>query len=203
MAWSRFEPSTRNVRLRSLPAAAQKRGMKISALHSALLAVFVAVTPASGQNEMKSSPDDRRRFVSIVENLERAPLDPALGTDRRWAIEWLTDAPDVTVTVCADLLGGLLSEKNFAHSPEIVVQYPLAMAAFIIENSDKAKDPDAQQLAGIASALKAYRAMRNTQPDNKSPALEKLIDAQDRGELPGVVQKAYLRCSAKGAKRSG
>ena len=131
-----------------------------------------------------------------MQNLERAPLNPSLRDDRSWAIQWLTDAPDVSVTVCADLIVGV-SEKTYAHAPEITVQYMLAMAAFLIENPSKSNDPDAQQLAGIESALNAYRAMRAAQPDDKSPGLEKLFGMQRQGELPDFVRKAYLRCSAK------
>ena len=189
--------------LRPFTPAMQKSRMKMSALCAALLAVSVAATPSLAQSQTQSSLDDRQRFVSIVHHLERAPLDPALGADRSWAIGWLTYVPDVTVIVCADPLGGLVSEKGYVHSPEIVAQYSLAMAAFIIENPDKAKDTNAQQLAGVESALKAYRSMRSAQPEDKSPALEKLLESQDRGELAGFVQKAYLRCSAKEASRSG
>ena len=177
--------------------------MKMSAPYAALLAIAVATMPAFAQGDTPSSPEDRRRFVAVVENLERTPLDPSLRAGRSWAVRWLTDAPDVTVIMCAGPLGGLVSEKGYAHSPEIIVQYSLAMAAFIIENPDKAKDMDAQQLAGVESALQAYRSMRVAQPDDKSPALEKLLDAQGRGELAGFVHKAYLRCAAKDAKRSG
>lgn len=171
--------------------------MKIATLPAALLALLVCAMPASARTSEHSSPEDRRRVVAIAHNLERAPLDAQLHHDRAWAMQWLIDAPDVTVNACLDPLGGV-SQKEYAHTPEIIAQYTLAMAAFVIENPAKENDQDAQQLAGVESALNAYRAMRSAQPDDKSPALEKLLALQGRNELPGFVHKAYLHCVAQG-----
>ena len=164
-----------------------------------LLTLLACATPALARTDAPSTPQDRLRFVTAVHDLERTPLDPRLQGERSWAIGWLTDAPDITVTVCFDPLGGV-SDKTYPHTAEVFVQYSLAMGAFIIENPAKASDPQAQQLAGVESALNAYRSMRTAEPDGrKSPQLEKLLEAQGRGELSGIVQKAYLRCKKKGA----
>jgi hypothetical protein len=171
--------------------------MRIAALFTALLALLVCATPGFAQTNAHSSPEGRQRFVSIVQSLERAPLNPGLQDDRKWAVQWLTDAPDVTVNLCLDPLGGV-SKKDYAHSSEIVVQYMFAMAALIIENPEKAGDMDAQQLAGVKGALNAYRSMRTAQPNDTSLILEKLLGLQSRDELSGFVRKAYLKCSAKG-----
>jgi hypothetical protein len=171
--------------------------MRIAALFTALLALLVCATPGFAQTNAHSSPEDRQRFVSIVQSLERAPLNPGLQDDRKWAVQWLTDAPDVTVNLCLDPLGGV-SKKDYAHSSEIVVQYMFAMAALIIENPEKAGDMDAQQLAGVEGALNAYRSMRTAQPNDTSLIFEKLLGLQSRDELSGFVRKAYLKCSAKG-----
>jgi hypothetical protein len=71
------------------------------------------------------------------------------------------------------------------------------MAAFVIENPSKANDADATQLAGVESALNAYRAMRVAQPNDNSPKLDELLGMKSRGELPDFVRKAFLRCMAK------
>lgn len=171
--------------------------MKIAALPALFFALLVCAAPAFAQASAQSSPEDRQRFVAIVHNLERTPLDPALRDDRKWALQWLIEAPDVSVNICLDPLGRV-SDKHYAHAAEIVVQYSIAMGAFIIENPGKANDSDAQQLAGVESALTAYRAMRTAQPDKISPEFEKLLAKQSRGELPGFVHDAFASCSAKG-----
>jgi len=151
------------------------------------------LTPASAV-ETRSSPGDRERFVSITQNLEEAPLKPSLKADREWALRWLTDAPDVTVKVCAAPLGGLV-QSNYPYASEIVVQYMFAMAALIVEHPEARNDPGRQQLAGVEGALNAYRSILRDKPEAKSAALETLLETRTRGELPGFVQKASDRCS--------
>ena len=177
----------------------QTTWMRIATLPTMLLAVLVCAPPTLAQTSAHSSPEDRQRLVSIERSLERTPLDSSLQADRKWAVQWLIDAPDVSVNVCLDPLGGV-SEKDYARTAEVVVQYTIAMAALVIENPEKANDPDAQQLAGVEGALNAYRSMRAAQPNDTSPAFEKLLGMQSRGELPGFVHKAYLRCMAKNGK---
>ena len=177
-----------------------KHAMKIFAPFFALCALLLSAVPALAQTDTQSSPQDRQRFVTTVRNLERAPLDSALQGDRAWAIQWLTDAPDVSVTVCAGPIGGL-PKKNFAHGPEITVQYMLGMAVYAIETPVKANDPEAQQVAGVESALRAYQTMRAAQPGTRSPELDKLIELQSKGELPAFVRKAYAQCKADGARK--
>lgn len=171
--------------------------MKITTLLTALLALLVSAIPAFAQTPAQSSPEDRQRFVTLVHNLERTPLDLNLQADRSWAIQWLTDAPDVSVTVCTDPLGGIPA-KEFPYGAEIIVQYMLGMGAFALENQSKANDAEAQQLAGVESALTAYRTMRTARADQKLTALEKLLVMQSRGQLAGFVQKAFRQCRAKG-----
>ena len=170
--------------------------MKITALLAALFVLLVSATPALAQTPEPSSSEDRQRFTLIVTNLERSPLDPGLRADRSWAIQWLEAALDVSVTVCADPLGGL-PMKDYPHGPEIIAQYVLGMGAFIVKNPGRA-DPDAQQRGGVESALTAYRVMRTSQSDKQLPAFEKLLALQRGGELPGFVQKAFRDCLAKG-----
>jgi hypothetical protein len=165
--------------------------MKITTLLSAFFALLVCATPALAQT---SSPEDRQRFVTIVHKLEKAPLDAAARGDRAWAIQWITDAPDVSVTVCSDLLGNVVS-SSYAHRAELTVQYVLGMGAFVVEHPDKANDADAVQLAGVESALAAYRVMR---AGGQSPAMETLVALQDHGELPGFTRDAFAKCRASG-----
>lgn len=142
-----------------------------------------------------SSPQERARFVSITQSLEKAPLDPQLQADRQWALQWLTDAPDISVTVCLDTI--VSAESDYAYEPEILLQYMFSMAVLSIEHPDRANDPDAQQLAGAEGALRAYRAILRDKPEAHSAGLDAMLAAQDRGDLPAFVRKASLHCSKK------
>lgn len=152
---------------------------------------------ANAQAGKPSLTAAQQRFVSVVKQLERAPLDPNLKDDRAWAVRWLVAAPDLTISVCADSLGGVL-ESKYVHADMVVVQYMLAMGAYILENPGRVNDLDAQQLAGVESALNAYRAIRAAQSDQQSPALENLLALQGKGELAAFVKQAYRQCLAEG-----
>ncbi len=159
------------------------------------LALVCRLTPASAA-DTHSSLQDRARFVSITRSLEEAPLKPSLKPDRDWALSWLTDAPDIAVNVCLDSLGEV-TKSNYPYAPEIVLQYTFSMAALVIEHPETTNDPNAQQLAGVEGALKAYRSILRDKPDAKSSDLEALLETRTRGELPDFIRTATSRCSAK------
>lgn len=149
--------------------------------------------------ETHSSPQDRGRFASIARNLENSPLESSLQADRQWALAWLTNAPDVSVTICNDPLGGVVT-SDYAYAPDILVQYIFSMAARIIEQPETTQNPNAIQLAGVEGALNAYRAILREKPGAKSPALEEVLQSKARGELPDFVRKAFDTCIAKEAE---
>jgi hypothetical protein len=142
-----------------------------------------------------SSLQDRARFVSIAHGLEQEPLKSGTVADRAWVITWLTDAPDVSVTICPEMLKGLIRSK-YPYVGEVMIQDPISMAAFVIEHPE-ANDPNRQQLAGVEGALTAYRSILRDKPEAKSPDLEALLQMQSRGELPDFVRKAWVSCSVK------
>ncbi len=72
-----------------------------------LVGLLVGLTPVSAE-DAHSSIEDRKRFVSIARQLEQDALNPGLLADRQWAMNWLDEAPDISVVVCANVLGGLL-----------------------------------------------------------------------------------------------
>lgn len=158
-------------------------------------ALAVGLTPASASNE-RSSPEDRQRLVSIARALEQAPFKPGAKADRKWALDWIVNAPDVSVTVCPDALSGVVA-SDYRFAAEIMFQDMFAMAAHAIEHPDAASDANAQQLAGVESALNAYRSILRDKPEAKSPLLERLLQIQSAGGLPDHIRDALVRCSAK------
>jgi hypothetical protein len=159
------------------------------------LALVFGLTPAIAA-DAHSSPADRARFVSITRTLEDAPLLPSLQPDREWALQWLTEAPDVSVSICSASLGGVVQSK-YPYAGKVLLQYMFSMAALVIEHPETAKDPNAQQLAGVEGALRTYRSVLRDKPEAKSPDLEALLATQTRGELPDFLRKASASCAAK------
>jgi hypothetical protein len=158
-------------------------------------ALVCGLSPASA-SDARSSPEDRQRLVSIARGLEQAPLKPGARAERTWAVEWITNAPDVSVTICTEPLAGLV-RSDYQYAPEITLQDMFSMAASAIEHPESSNDPVAQQLAGVEGALTAYRSILRDKPDSKSPILEGLLQTQSRGELPDFVRRAWAACSAK------
>jgi hypothetical protein len=157
------------------------------------LALICGLAPAMAQDR-PSSTDDRARFVSIARSLEEAPLRPNAREDRAWALSWLTDAPDVSVTICPDSLGGM--DQTYPYAGEIMLQYVFSMAVLVIEHPDTANDPNAQQVAGVEGALRSYRAITGGQPDATSPGLDSLMEIESRGGLPDFILAGAAGCSA-------
>ena len=171
-------------------------------MRSLAFPVFVAsflacATPAVAQSNGLSSPEDRARFVSITQKLQEAPLDPKLQADRQWAMQWLTEVPDVSVSACLAPLGGIPSTK-YVHFNEIIAQYTFAMATLIIQHPEATSDLQAQQLAGVEGGLRAYRSMLGADPKAKSTELDKLREMQGRGELASFVRNSLRDCEGKG-----
>lgn len=170
-----------------------RTGRRLIAALALTIALACGLMPASAAGQA-SSAEDRRRFVSIARQLEEAPLDPRLATERQWALNWLIEAPDVSVTMCADLWSGLLNE-NYPHGGEILVQSTLSMAAALIERPGIANDPIAQQMAGAEGALRAYGAVLRNRPQAHSASLDAMVLAQSRGQLRDSVSRAWPGCS--------
>lgn len=154
--------------------------------------------PASADDK-PASPTDHKRLISIVQALEKSPLDPRLHDERAWAMTWVMEAPDITVSICADPLNGAVV-SDYPHAGDILAQYALAMAARIVSDPVVQEDKIAQQLAGVESALAAYRAILAAAPDARSAELDEVIAAQDRGALTDFVRAAVARCEAHDAK---
>jgi hypothetical protein len=189
--------------MKSYRSAAQGNRMTNLREFHAIQWMIVAIALMCGSlpvaAETGSSPQDRERFVSIARSLEKSPLETSLREDRKWALAWLTDAPDVTVTVCAAPTAGVVI-GDYAYASEILVQYMFSMAARIIEHPEKIQDPVQLQLAGVESALTAYGSILRDKPEAKSAELEGLLEAQTRGELPDFVRKAFENCISKTAE---
>ena len=163
-----------------------------------LLALFslLAASPARPQRG-PSTPEERKRFLALVHKLEEAPLDPSLNSEIAWALQWLDDIPDVTVTICFAPLGNLPNEQ-YRYGSRVRGQFVLAMGAFLLQHPGKARDFPATYLAGVESALRVYRAILKDKRAPRSPALDHLLSKQNNGELADFVGEASKDCRDQG-----
>ncbi|HYL92454.1 MAG TPA: hypothetical protein VEW69_04790 [Alphaproteobacteria bacterium] len=159
------------------------------------LACFLLSLGAAAQNKRgPSTPEERKRFLSLVQQLEKNPLDETLRPEVKWAFQWLDAVPDITVDICPTPLEGLPAE-NYKYTPQLFGLYVFAMGRFAIEHPDKAGDKDAVFLAGVETALKGYQEIVKDKSNARSTALDTLLQKQKDGKLKESVQNASKACA--------
>jgi hypothetical protein len=180
-------------------------GMKRNRLARALvLAGFLAsIVSAPGDADAKakkeakrrpSTPEERTAGAKAARQLELDPLGP--GADARHeAAMVVLNAPDIQVPVCANVLASFVDEKT-AHHDVLLQQMLFSTMAFMVEQPARASDVQADFLAGILGALKAYAKVRESDPAARSPFLERMLDLQKRGELEAFYKKETTPCVA-------
>jgi hypothetical protein len=132
--------------------------------------------------------------VALARKLEATPLDNSLKAEREWAVKWLIEVPDVSVSVCPAVLGKDFLKTKYKYSPELVTQLMLSSAAFVIEHPDQSKDKPAMYAAGAAGALKAYAAILKDDPKSKWKALDEPSGKQEQGQLADFVRENSRTC---------
>ncbi len=154
--------------------------------------VGIAVAPATAQTTK------RAQLVKFAKQLEQTPFGDEAETNRGWAVRWVIETDQVSVIVCSNSVTEPLLDKKNKYGSDLLGQYMIGMAAFKIENPDKAADEDAAQLAGVQSFLRAYEAMVAAKPKAKYNKMDDLIAMRDKGEL---TKESVAGCGKKDEKK--
>ena len=157
-----------------------------------MMMAIVSIVPAWSAET--TSPATRAEMIQLIDNLEKHPNDPDARAARGKVMAWLTDAPDVSVTVCGDLLGET-SKYTDDQSGDFLIQLAFSEAKFILENPAKADDDQAVHLAGVEGMLRTYAAMKADNPKLRIAPLESLARMQSEQKLPEHVSKAIEKCT--------
>ncbi|HEV2913678.1 MAG TPA: hypothetical protein VGX92_10390 [Pyrinomonadaceae bacterium] len=167
-----------------------KRQRALLLLVTVMLAFMLGsgVQSSRAQKRGPSTPEERAKAVQLTRALEADPLARDSKDARRWLVTWLTDVPDITVTICPDYLRPIFNQdKNYA--PDLFFQMTFSSAAFIIEHPDQANDAVAVNLAGVEGTLKAYEAILKAKPKARWPFLDELIERRSKGTLEEYVRE--------------
>ena len=159
-----------------------------------IAAFFTVLLPALEAQRGPSTADERKRLLDVVHRLEENPLNPQLRSDEQWALKWVEDVPDVTVTVCPDLLEPVLT-SSYRYKRELALFQMLAAAAFIVQNPNQAADTFAVNKASLENTLDAYRSIVRNDPRARSSAMEDLQRRRLAGSLDNYVHNATQRCT--------
>jgi hypothetical membrane protein len=162
----------------------------------AVAAVFVACALQPGRAEARgpSTPEERARFIALVQSLERDPLAANANATRQQLRDWTIEVPDIRFKVCPDLLGDVIG-IDYPYSREINLQVVLSGAVLTIENPGEARNDVAVYTAGVEGALRAYEVLVKSTPDAHFAVLDDLIAKRDRGELVDhIARLANEKC---------
>ncbi|HWZ45207.1 MAG TPA: hypothetical protein VNW97_17170 [Candidatus Saccharimonadales bacterium] len=161
-----------------------------------LTAIFLTLLAGAQEKEKRgpSTPDERKRFVDLTGKLIKSPLDESLKDEAKWALQWLSDVPDVNVNPCPLPLGDMVP-SDYKHAARIFSIYVLAMGVYAIEHPKKSEDETPQYLAGVEAALSAYKSILKSKPGANSEDLDNLLAKQQSGKLEAFVKTAGQECS--------
>lgn len=158
------------------------RSLFASLVGCALLAAPVAAIAA---DRGPSTPEERKRALAYIHDLQANPLGPQALEERRWLLTWLEEIPDMTVHVCAIL--DKLPKSDKKDSLIIFGAEMNAQAAFLLNNPDKRDDHTAEFLAGVVGALQVYEVLLKSKPKDRQPFLDDLIQRREAGTLAQFV----------------
>lgn len=155
-------------------------------------ALFVLVLLTAGVFAQSGAGDKERnkeRLIKVTQFLEQDPFDENAKDFRAWAVKYVIETDDVSVTICGGPLIAPIMDKKYKYSSEMLTQYTIAMASFKLQNPDN-KDENAAQLAGLESVVKAYRAILRTKPKTATAGMDALSADLDSGQLKKAVEAA-------------
>ena len=142
--------------------------------------------PADTPETSPSTPEERKQIEELSKKLEQNPLDRALTKDTRRLFQRIIDVPDITVTLCNDVMPWL--KDDYKYAPELSVTYTFGAASYVIEHP--AADPGTSSWAGIESALRGYQNIVKRDRAARSTTMERALDQRDMGTLEPRVKDA-------------
>ena len=165
-----------------------------SLVAAAIVAILAMVSSdvRAGQSQ-PTSAETKARMIDLITTLETDPYNKDAKEYRHEVLVWLTNAPDVTVELCADLLGDV-KKLTGDDGAMLVGQLAFSQAMYILEHPDKAKDRVGVSVAGIDGVLRTYVAMKQAKPALRFEPLEKLIQVEADEKLDEYTEKALKNC---------
>jgi hypothetical protein len=169
--------------------------MFLRALPAVLVGCTLLLAPlaATAADRGPSTPEERKQALEYIHNWQANPLGPQAKDEFAWVLKWLADVPDLTVHVCTIL--DKLPKGDKKDGTAIFGGEFMAQAAFVIENRDKRDDRQAEYLAGAMGALKTYELLLQSNPKDRQPYLDDLIQRREAGTLAQFVkERAAAAC---------
>ena len=163
--------------------------MKISWMFSAIATILILTASGFAQADANEKAKTQELFLKATQILEADPFVDKAKDFRGFAMRYVIETDDVSVTVCSGPVLEPIMDKKNKYSSELLAQYTLGMAAFKLQNPAK-KDEDEAQLAGLESSIKAYQAILKSKPKSQFPVMDDFVTKLQSGELKKLVLAA-------------
>ncbi len=147
------------------------------------------------------SDEQLRDIAADIRRLEANPLAPHAKEAGSNLMKWGIDSPDISVTMCANVTGGLVTSKS-EHKGRLLLQFILSSAAYIIENPAHTDNDVRVNLGGFDGVINAYNTIKGKLGDSATDEfVESLIEMNEEGTLEEFVAEGLEEC-AEGAENT-
>ncbi len=167
------------------------RYLSTALLGCSLLAVPVAAIAA---DRGPSTPEERKQALDYIQHFQNDPLNPALKQEIQWLTIWMIQVPDVHVSLCTILD---LPKGNKKDSQTLFTATFFAQVKFALQHPEMQADHLAEYQAGVEGALKIYEVLLKSNPKDRQPYLDDLIQRRDVGTLPQWVKERAATAGCK------
>lgn len=156
-------------------------------------ALFAAPVAANAADRGPSTPEERKQALEYIQHFEATPLNPALQPEKEWLTLWMIQVPDIHVHLCMILD---LPKGNKKDSQVVFNGMFFAQVEFAIEHMDAQADSVSEFQSGVEGALRAYEVLLKSNPKDRQPFLDNLIQEREAGTLAQwVKERAAAQCN--------
>ncbi|WP_158884743.1 hypothetical protein [Rhodanobacter sp. L36] len=151
----------------------------------------VALSVTAGAMATDATTMDNDKVVAATRFLEEQPLDKQAPPLRAALIGWEADSKDVVDVVCPGVFAPV-PDKSIKYSGELLGQFIFGSGAHqLVVPDDKGKLMP-NQLAGVTSMLKAYRAFLAADKDARIARFDELSRDEAAGSLQATLEPLVI-----------
>ena len=158
-----------------------------------LVVAFATATTHAVTAAENTSAETKARMIQLVDKLETDPFTKDGKEIRGELLTWLTEAPDVSVTICPNMFGDIKKIKG-NEATILVVQLMFSEAKFLLEHPDRSSDTLAVNVAGVEGVLRTYASMQTVKPKLAIREFDQLAQLQASGQLAAKVEARVAEC---------
>lgn len=137
------------------------------------------------------SGDQLRAIATDIRQLEARPLAPGAREGRRNLLVWITESPDVSVSICQEVAG--FTGPQSPYRAELLGQFIYSSAAYAIEN--EGADAVAVNVGGLQGTLVTYRALLEREGRRaRDSFMESVAELSEAGQLESYVRSGLADC---------